>query len=175
MAATFTVETGKGYTNSNALLTVAEADQIVENYGNSADWSAASEGEKKNAIREATRYMNTAYPWKGYKTYSDQALQWPRIECYDEDDNYVDHETIPEKIKQACAYLALKVIEGIILLEDVESTERISRISQTVGPISESIEYISGDTPGKEFQVADRLVSPYIEIIDSFMSDLERS
>lgn len=158
----FTVEDGSGYENSNALLTVEEADQIMMNYGNSSVWSDAEDSEKENAIREATRYIDAAYSWKGYKVYADQALQWPRYECYDEDDNYVDYEMIPEKIKEACAYLALKVMEGVSLLEDVESTERVKRTKDVIGPLTEEIEYVDGDVPGKEFQIADRLVRPFV-------------
>jgi len=174
MAATFIIETGEGHEDSNALLSVEEADQIAENYGDSPAWYAASDDKKENAIREATRYMDTAYPWKGHKTNTDQALQWPRAECYDEDDNYVDSESIPNKIKEACAYLALKVIEGTILLEDIESSDRVKRTRDVVGPLSEEIEYVGGDVPGKEFQIADRLVSPFIAGGESFTVDLER-
>ena len=174
MATTFIVEDGSGYENSNAFLTVEEADQIIENYGNSAVWSAALKTKKEDAIRQATRYMNTAYRWKGYKVYVDQNLQFPRYECYDEDDNYVDHETIPEKVKEACAYLALKVVEGVILLEDVESTERIKRTKDVIGPLTEEIEYVNGDVPGREFQIADRLVSPFVTSNGLLTTDLER-
>lgn len=172
MTATFIVETGAGLSNANALITVKEADQIMENYSSSADWHGLSgtptEDEKKavkeNAIREATRFMNVHYQWKGYRTYLSQALFEPRTWCYDDEGNYVDANTIPEKIKEACAYLSLKVAEGKNLLEDLENAQKVKRTKDVIGPLTEEIEYVgTGEEPGIDWQVADKLVAPYIE------------
>lgn len=170
MAATFIVEDGSGKSNANALITVAEADQVMENYSSSTDWSGVTGTEeekqaaKENAIREATRFMNIHYQWKGYRTYLEQALQWPRAWCYDDEGNYVDANTIPEKVKEACAYLALKVAGGRSLLEDLESAQKVKRTKDVIGPLTEEIEYAgTGEEPGVDWQVADKLVAPYIE------------
>ena len=182
MTATFIVEDGTGKSNANALITVAEADQIMENYSSSVDWhgliGTPSEQEKQaakeNAIREATRFINVHYQWKGYRTYLVQALQWPRGWCYDDEGNYVDINTIPEKVKEACAYLALKVAEGNNLLEDLENAQKVKRTKDVIGPLTEEIEFIAtGESPGIDWQVADKLVAPYIER-RAAMTDLYR-
>lgn len=180
MTATFIVEDGSGLSNANALITVDEADQIMENYSSSADWSGVTGTEpekqaaKENCIREATRFMNIHYQWEGYRTYLEQALQWPRAWCYDDEGNYVDANTIPEKVKEACSYLSLKVAEGKNLLEDLENAQKIKRTKDVIGPLTEEIEYAgTGEEPGVDWQVADKLVAPYIER-KANMTDLHR-
>jgi len=180
MAATFIVEDGTGLSNANALITVAEADQIMENYSSSADWSGVEgiaeeiQATKENAIREATRFMNVEYQWKGYRTYIMQALQWPRVYCYDDEDNDIDSDIIPDKIKEACSYLALKVAEGRTLLEDLENAQKVKRTKDVIGPLAEEIEYAgAGEDPGVNWQIADKLVAPYIEY-KSHLTDLYR-
>lgn len=180
MAATFIVEDGTGKSNANALISVAEADQIMENYSSSVDWSGVTgteeekEAAKENAIREATRFMNVHYSWKGYRTYLGQALQWPRAWCYDDEGTYVDTNTIPEKVKEACAYLALKVAGGNNLLEDLENAQKVKRTKDVIGPLTEEIEYTgTGESPGVDWQIADKLVYSYIER-KGFTSNLYR-
>ena len=163
MATTFIIEDGSGKSDANALISINEADQITENYGNSSDWSGALQAIKENAIRETTRYLCVYYQWKGWRVYTTQALQWPRQWCYDDEGNYVDIDVIPEKIKEACAYLALKVVEGKILLEDFENAAKVKRTKDVIGPLTEEIEYVIGEEPGTDWQVADQLVAPYIE------------
>jgi len=121
MTATFVVEDGGAYSDSNAFCEIAEADQIIENYGNSTDWSGATSAIKENAIRQATRYLNLHYIWDGYKIDVDQACQWPRYDMTDEDGWDIDDDVVPERVKEACAYLALQVVEGDTLLEDFDN------------------------------------------------------
>jgi len=173
MATTFIVEDGSGKGDANAFLSVVEADQIMENYGASADWSAADNTVKENGIREATRFMNMQYVWKGWRVYTTQSLQWPRSECYDDEDNIVNSEIVPERVKEACAYLALKVVEGRTLLEDLENAATVKRTKDVIGPLTEEIEYVKGEEAGVNWQVADKLVMPYIEK-KSFLSNLYR-
>jgi len=162
--ASFIVEDGSGLYNANALITVEEADEVNSNYGASTAWSGAEQAVKENAIREATRFLCLHYSWKGYRTYLAQALQWPRYECYDDEGNDVDIDIIPNKIKEACAYLAQKVVEGRNLLEDLENAQKVKRTKDVIGPLTEEIEYAgTGESPGVDWQVADKLVDPYIE------------
>lgn len=178
MAITFIVEDGTGKSDANALITTAEADGIMANYGDSADWKAASDGddgEKAHAIREATRYLNFHYTWLSYKTLGTQACQWPRFEVYDEDGYSVDSDVIPERVKEACAYLALQVIEGDTLLEDFDNSSRVKKTKDVIGPITEEREYVAqGESPEKTYQIADRLVTPFVSLGAYFGTDLER-
>lgn len=178
MAATFIVETGEGLSTANSLMSVADADQIIENFGDSTDWSGATTAEKEAALRQATRYLDLHYSWAGYKIDADQALQWPRFSTYDEDGNAIDSDAIPSRVEQACAYLAVKNIEGDILLEDFDNESKVKKTKDVIGPITEEREYVHGEDPDKTYQTVDRLVSPFVygEADDSFNStDLVRA
>lgn len=168
MAAIFTLEDGSGIDDANALVSVDDATQFIENYGNSSTWSDASTLEKENAIRQATRYLDLNYVWAGYKLYEDQNLQWPRYEIYDEDGNYMDQDTIPEKVKEACADLALKVIEGDTLLLDQDNESKVKKTKDVIGPITEEREYIGGESPDKKYTTVDKLIAPFIIGDDEF-------
>jgi len=172
----FEVEDGTGKSDANALISVDDADQIMENYSSSTDWSGVEdvEGEseeekaarqlaaKENAIREATRYLNLHYVWDGYKILYTQACQWPRYEMYDEDGWVVASNIVPERVKEACAYLALKVIASDILLEDFDNESRVKKTKDVVGPLTEEREYVDGgESPEKTYQVVDRLIAPF--------------
>ena len=176
MAAIFTLEDGSGVADANALVSVAEADQFIENYGDSSNWSGASQAEKEAAIRQATRYLDLNYVWAGYKLYDTQNLQWPRYEMYDEDGNYMDQDAIPEKVKEACADLALKVIEGDTLLLDQDNESKVKRTKDVLGPITEEREYLGGESPEKKYTTADKLLAPFIISDDEFFTtDIERA
>ena len=171
----FIVEDGSGYSDANAYCEIEEADQIIANYGNSSDWSGATEAQKQNAIREATRYLDLHYTWDGWKVYEDQALKWPRYEMYDEDDNYMAEDEIPEVLKQACVYLAIKYLEGDTLLEDFENESKVKKTKDVVGPLTEEREYVVGEKPDKTYQIADKLIASFIIDGEIFYStDLER-
>lgn len=172
----FTVETGSVVANANALVSVADADQIIANYGDSSDWSGASQADKENAIREATRYLNLHYIWYGYKVDEDQTCQWPRYSMYDEDGNSVSWEIVPERVKEACAHLALQVIDGDTLLEDFQNESKVKRTKDVIGPITEEREYADpGESPEKTYQIADRFVAPFVLTGSYFGTDLERA
>ncbi len=161
MATTFIIEDGTGISNANALISVAAADQIIENFGASSTWSEATDTAKENGIREATRYMDHHYQWQADRSYEGQALSWPRswVLAFGE---YVDASEIPERVKQACAFLAQTVLGGTALLQNTDSESLVKRTKVVIGPITDEKEYIGGDEPGAVYQVADRLVDPYV-------------
>ena len=173
--ATFLVEDGTGYSNTNSYLEIVDADEIISNYGNSALWLAATDDAKETALRQATRYLDLHYLWSGYKVAQDQALQWPRYEMYDEDGWLVDYTVIPNRLKEACAYLAIKVIDGNTLLEDFVNNSKVKRTKDVIGPITEEREYIVGESPDTTYQVVDKLVYSFVYGDDSGVVDLERA
>lgn len=176
MTAQFVVEDGSVVTGANALVSVADADQIMENYGNSIDWSGSPDDEKEAAIRQATRCLNISYVWHGYKVDEDQTCQWPRYEMLDEDGYDIDADVVPEKVKEACTYLALKVIEGDTLLEDFDNEAKVKKTKDVVGPLTEEREYVVGESPEKTYQTVEKLLSPFIINGTTFnVIDLERA
>jgi hypothetical protein len=162
MAATFIVEDGSVIANANALVSLADANQIDENFSSSAAWVAATDEVKQNAIREATRYLNFFFIWLGYKVDADQTCQWPRFEMEDEDGNAISEVIVPQAVKEACTYLAIKVIDGDTLLEDFDNESKIKKMKDVLGPITEEREFIQGEKPGKTYQLVDKLLAPFI-------------
>lgn len=175
MATTFVVEDGSVVSGANALVSVADADQFAENYGNPSSWSNASTPEKENAIRLATRYLNFHYIWDGFKYDVDQTCQWPRTNMTDEDGNDIDFDIVHEQVKEACAYLAVKVMDGDTLLEDFDNESKVKKSKDVVGPITEEREYAhEGESPEKTYQVVDILVATFILEGTTYGTDLVR-
>lgn len=176
MAAQFIVEDGSVVTNANALISIDDADQIMENYGNSTDWSGASQDEKEYSIREATRFLDINYTWDGYKVDADQTTQWPRDSVYDEDGNLIDNDIVHQLVKEACTYLALQVIKGDVLIEDFENKSKVKKTKDVIGPLTEEREYVVGESPEKTYSIVEKLLSPFIINGETFhATDLERA
>jgi len=161
MAATFVVEDGTGLTLANSILSVADADQIMENFDDPAAWTAATDAEKENALRQATRYLNYMYVWDGYKTATTQGCQWPRYPVYDEDGTLIDSDVIPQRVMEACAHLALADINGDTLMPDNQDEGTIKKRKDVIGPITEEREFMYGEDPDKQYTVVEMLIEPF--------------
>ena len=163
MAATFVVEDGSGKSDANSYTTVAFADQYFENHNNPSDWTGADQATKEMALREATQYLDLYYGgrWRGRKKLltEDQALDWPRYEAYDDDDRWIDSETIPVKLQEATAEAALRdITETNGLLPDIDEPGTVKKYAVQVGPIKESTEWQGGKSSFKKFRTIDYLV-----------------
>ena len=165
MAATFVVEDGTGKSDANSNLSVAGADQYHENNSASTDWSGATQADKEKAIRLATQYLDVRYDGslKGCRSNEDQALAMPRTGIEDSDGYYYDSDEMPQRWLDATAELALRVIEGDTLLDDITKPGTIKSQSVTVGPIKKSIKYMGGYNQFKGYPLIDGLVRPLIK------------
>lgn len=163
MAATFVVEDGSGKSDANSYCSVAFADQYFENHNNPSDWTGATQAEKEMALRNATQYLDLYYGgrWRGRKKLleEDQSLDWPRYEAYDDNDRWIDSETIPVKLQEATAEAALRdITETDGLVPDIDEPGTVKKYSVKVGPISESTEWMGGKKSFKRFRTIDYLV-----------------
>src|SRR5690625_4976178 len=81
MAILLVAEDGSGKADSNSYVTVEFADGYHEAslYPN---WPEDEE-QKKKALISATRILDGLWRWNGFKGSREQALQWPRRECPD--------------------------------------------------------------------------------------------
>lgn len=98
------VEDGTGLENSDSYISVLDADAYLAMYGSPDSWTTASEATKQVALRNATRYLDSAIRWPSKKLSTEQSLQWPREPFYDLNGNYV--EDIPKEIPEVTAELA---------------------------------------------------------------------
>lgn len=139
---------------AESLCSVAHADAYHAARG-AAAWALLTTEAKEAALRRATDYMG-AYSgrWKGVRTNSTQALDWPRAGVvangYD-----VPSDTVPAPVANACAVLALKASTAE-LAPDLGPQKQ----SVTVGPISTT--YATGARQTLKFQAVDNMLAPYL-------------
>lgn len=153
-----TVEDGTGKADADSYLSVADADTYHTNHSNSSDWSGATTDAKERALRIATQYLDARYnsQWRGYKKTTTQALAWPRQNVVDEDGRVVDADSVPSKVADATAEMALREVQQTdALLVDVSAPSgSIIRKKEKVGPIEEETEYTAGSTQ-KQYTLVD--------------------
>jgi len=172
MAATFVVETGTGSATANSYLSEADADTYHENHSGLDVWDAEAQADKEAALRLATQYLDVKYEgrWKGTKVNVSQALAWPRLCSWGADEIYIEYNVIPQKLKDACAELALKIIQGDTLLDDIDTPGDIKSESSVVGPIEEEITYVGGKGLTKKYPLVEGLLKPLLSGSDTLMS-----
>lgn len=103
----FTPDDGSGAEDSNAYIDVAYFDTYHGDRGH-ASAVALDDSVKKVCIVRATDYIDKRFcrKFRGRRQFFGQALEWPRIDAFD-DDNYV-FRRIPAQLQKACAEYALR-------------------------------------------------------------------
>lgn len=156
-----TVESGEGVEGAESYISVDNADDYIKKWhGDSTDWADANDAEKERALRIATRYVDS-HEFRGYRTDEDQPLAWPRAELGWIDGQWIDPDEIPDKIKNAQVEAALKHVEGESLFPDHDG-ESIKSESTSVGPLSDSVTYMTSKKQQKVFTVVKSLLEPFI-------------
>jgi len=115
----FVAEDGSGKSDANAYVAVAFADTYHLDRGN-AGWTGA-DAVKETALIRATDYIDKRFGnlFRGYRRAKDQALEWPRLDAYDNDGFAFDGvDIIPRKLQQACAEYALRALANGPLAPD---------------------------------------------------------
>jgi hypothetical protein len=161
---TIIIEDGTGVATAESYLSVADADSYHAARGH-LDWDALDTEDKEIYLRQATDYLTQAYRlrWKGYRTHSTQALDWPRANVQLPDVSftyagygaYVPFNQVPTEVQRACAELALKAVDGP-LAPDIERS--VSR--EVVGPID--ITYDPAAPLVTRFRAIDLLLAPLL-------------
>jgi len=171
VSASFVVEDGTGLSNANSYLSVADADTYHANVTRSSDWTAATAASRENGLIVATQYLYIRFQgrWRGYRNTRSQALAWPRYSVEDDDGYVLDAASLPQKLQDACAEMALRVVLGDNLLGTVTETGEIVSESVSVGPISESKTYAGGKPYGYEYPKLDALVRALIAAGDTII------
>jgi len=161
----FVVEDGTGKADANSYVSVAEADTYHANVTQSSDWSAASGSDKENALIVATEYLDAEYQgrWRGGRGSATQALAWPRASVEDDDGFLLSPIEVPQKLKDACAWLALRVVLGDELLGVVTEPGSVTSESFTVGPVTESKTYAGGRPHGYQYPKVEGLLRELLE------------
>jgi hypothetical protein len=148
------VEDGTGKANAESYISVADADLRHTAFGNAA-WTG-TDAVKEAALRRATAYMEQAYRerWQGVRRHVDQALSWPRWNvCVDS--YYLDTESVPADVANACADLALRALTG-----DLNADLAREVVREKVGPLE--TEYAPHSPQATQFRAVDMALAPYL-------------
>lgn len=121
--------------------------------------------DKEFALREATEYLDAKYQneWIGQRLNELQTLAWPRIGAQDPDGFVVGFDSVPLKVQQATAILALKAIGGEELLPDLSSQGSITRKKVKVGSLEQDLSFSgSGTSQLKNFSKVTKMLRDLI-------------
>lgn len=155
------VEDGTGLSTAESYLSVSDADAYHDAHSAPAAWTSASDSEKEAALRRATEYLDQKYHfrWLGIRKVEEQALDWPRTSVLDRDGYEVDDNSLPRVLKNATAILALKVIEGDTLFEDVDQPGNLTAEKIVAGPVEISQQWATGLSAEKQYTEVQTLVA----------------
>ncbi len=118
-----------GAATANSYASVAEADAYLAVRGDTSTWTALTTGAKESKLQWAAIYLDTL-TFKGTRSTSTQALQWPRIGVVDRDGFDVDG--IPQALKNAQAEMAFQLIAN----DWTQGLGPVSNETLSVGSIS---------------------------------------
>lgn len=151
------VEDGTGLAGAESYISVADAGTYHAARGITAWALLASDTVREQCLRKATDYMVSVYRdrWQGLRTHADtQALCWPRYNVVIEG-VYLDKDTVPETVRQACAVLALKAATEDLNpdLEQVVVSEQVDSLAIT---------YDKNSPQRKRYSTIDAMLAPYL-------------
>ncbi len=152
-------EDGTGLSTANSYCTHAFADTYFANAGGVTAWTNATSRQRDTALRQATAWVDMVYGLRfvGYKSDSDQALEFPRGLAYDRNGSAI--EGVPVQLKRAVCEVARRWLEDSTQLNpDTATGANVQAESVTVGEITTSTTYSGTRTTEKRFPVVDRLL-----------------
>lgn len=128
---------------ANAYITVEEFKTYHTDRSNA--FSSFTDLQIASAIIRATDYLDQRFNFVGKRLQGrNQSTEWPRYDAWDRDDYAING--IPGEVKEATAEYALRALSAA-LNPDPErdgTGAAVASKSESVGPISESITYVSG-------------------------------
>lgn len=127
---TITVETGAGVANANSYITLAEARAYAKARG--VTMTAFDDVLEQYLIKAMDYLESLRADYRGIKTDSTYALQWPRYGVY-LDGTELASNVIPNELKNAQAQLAMAVQDGVDLMPTQTGDSFVT--SEKVGPI----------------------------------------
>lgn len=149
-----TVEDGTAKAGADTYGSLAAADLYHTEMGNSG-WTG-TDLERARMLRRGTRALDARYVGRlqGHKTTSGQALQWPRVNCVDEDANVIASDTIPARVQQA----AFEMARAIGAAQTLDAPSSVRQV--TAGSVS--VTFASGSAQRTILQYVDELMRPFV-------------
>ena len=139
------VEDGSGLSDAESYVSVADAGTYCTAHGLTA-WTGV-DAVKESALRNATQYIDTMYNFRSAKSYSSQALEFPR-QMWDWDD-----DPLMNRLRSATVELAVKALTESLFADVEPSVTTMVK----VGPITKETRPV--DTGGqKRYAAIDALL-----------------
>jgi hypothetical protein len=143
-----------------AYLTVADADLYHASHGSPTAWTGATTSSKELALRSATEWLDQTYGtrWIGYRSVSTQVRDWPRNGVYDRDGRAFSSTEVPQVVKDACSYMALRYLENGELKPDLTYAGEVKLERSKVGPLETEIEYMGGKSQDRIYRIVEDML-----------------
>lgn len=147
---------------TDSYASVAEADLYHTERGAPDAWMAATLAQKEEALRYATRYIDTSFEFSGYLQDYDQALKFPRYSMYDKDGRL--YEGTPIEVKEATFELARSHLNDVSLIQPTVNKAPAGIRSVTAGSVSVEFGAGSEGTAGApaDYAFVRRLLSKFV-------------
>lgn len=173
MAATIVATAGSA--SANAYCTLAEAIAFVETHPYTVAWDAATTDMKTRAIITATRLIDQRVRWTGYPTDDVQALAWPRVGMLDANENEIDDDVIPARLKEATAEFARLLLDHDYTADNAAGRDGLKRVKAGDVEIEYRDAMLSGRMVPDSVWSMLELWGEIIERTSSAMASLSRS
>lgn len=156
-----TVEDGSGLADAESYVSVADCSTYCTARG--LTFSSGTTENKEAALRRATAYIDGAYGpmFLGRRRNGrDQALQWPRIEAYDDSaEEYIDQDAVPVEIVHATCEAAVRELATPGSLNpDLKRGGAIKSVKAG----SVAVEFMGNAPADTTYRIIDRLVAPVL-------------
>lgn len=114
----FVVEDGTGLSNATSYVDTTYADDYLSigPQTQNTEWAALTLGEKQTWLMFASRLIDQAVDWNGYKTVENSGLRWPREGACNCDGILIDKNTIPEEVKMSTVEVARYFVHNATLV-----------------------------------------------------------
>ena len=106
--AALVLETGAGVPGANSYADLAYADAYFESHPYYADnWAAIVDPDRRESLLMfGSRQLDVQFVWRGRRATTHQGLDWPRTYAYDNYDNLIGYNSVPEAVRQAACEMA---------------------------------------------------------------------
>ena len=140
--------------------TVALADTYHAAHGSPAAWTGATTLAKEGALRFASEWLDQVYGprWVGRRATETQERDWPRYGASYDNGVSVPETTIPDAVRDACAYMALRYLTDGDLNPVLAFSGDVRMQPDKVGALETEVEYLGGKSQNKVYQAVDSML-----------------
>jgi hypothetical protein len=153
MALTLIKEDGTGKVDANSYADVTDGDAYHDGHLYATAWTGATAANKAVALVMASRLIDLQYQFNGLRSVDTQALQWPRVNCFDPDKAPVPVLT---SLLLYDPFVPPSIIPKAIVSATCEMAREFLIADRTGSPRGEGLKYENTSTTQTGYDKADR-------------------